>query len=79
LLSAFRALGGWLANGARLLTIACAILLTIFKDRFWPPFQHDDEATGRGAGSSKDAGMTFRPHWNPIQSAHAGATPLAPP
>ena len=29
------ALGGWIANGARLLTIAAAILLTIHKDRFW--------------------------------------------
>jgi len=31
------ALGGWLANGARFVTIALAILLTIFKDRFWSP------------------------------------------
>jgi membrane protease YdiL (CAAX protease family) len=29
------ALGGWLANAARLGTIALAILLTIFKDRIW--------------------------------------------
>jgi CAAX protease family protein len=29
------ALGGWLANGARFTTVAIAILLTIFKDRFW--------------------------------------------
>jgi membrane protease YdiL (CAAX protease family) len=29
------ALGGWLANGARFTTVALAILLTIFKDRFW--------------------------------------------
>jgi CAAX protease family protein len=29
------ALGGWLANGARFTTVAVAILLTIFKDRFW--------------------------------------------
>jgi hypothetical protein len=31
------ALGGWLANGARFATVAVAILLTIFKDRFWKP------------------------------------------
>jgi membrane protease YdiL (CAAX protease family) len=31
------ALGGWIANGARLLTVTIAILLTIFKDRFWKP------------------------------------------
>jgi uncharacterized protein len=30
------ALGGWIANGARLLTVTVAILLTIYKDRFWP-------------------------------------------
>lgn len=30
------ALGGWLANAARLGTIALAIWLTIFKDRIWP-------------------------------------------
>ena len=28
------ALGGWIANGARLLTVTIAILLTIYKDRF---------------------------------------------
>lgn len=31
------ALGGWIANGARLLTVALAVLLTIYKDRFWKP------------------------------------------
>ena len=31
------ALGGWIANGARLLTITAAILLTIYRDRFWKP------------------------------------------
>jgi uncharacterized protein len=29
------AVGGWIANGARLLTIALAIGLTIYKDRIW--------------------------------------------
>jgi len=29
------ALGGWIANAARLATIALAILLTIYKDRLW--------------------------------------------
>jgi len=29
------ALGGWMANAARLATIALAILLTIYKDRLW--------------------------------------------
>jgi hypothetical protein len=60
------ALGGWLANGARLLTIACAILLTIFKDRFWPPLPHSGEGTSHGAASRNDRGMSFRRHWNPI-------------
>jgi hypothetical protein len=29
------ALGGWIANAARLATIALAILLTIYKARLW--------------------------------------------
>ena len=60
------ALGGWLANGARLLTIACAILLTIFKDRFWPPLPHSDERPSRGTAPRDDDRMSFRPHWNSI-------------
>lgn len=31
------ALGGWIANGARLATVTVAILLTVYKDRFWKP------------------------------------------
>ena len=31
------ALGGWLANAARLLTVFLAIILTIYKDRIWKP------------------------------------------
>ena len=31
------ALGGWLANAARLLTVFLAIILTINKDRIWKP------------------------------------------
>lgn len=31
------ALGGWIANAARLLTVALAILLTIYRARFWKP------------------------------------------
>lgn len=31
------ALGGWLANSARLLTVFLAIMLTIYKDRIWKP------------------------------------------
>ncbi|PYJ17886.1 MAG: hypothetical protein DME96_04520 [Verrucomicrobia bacterium] len=31
------ALGGWIANAAHLLTIAVAILLTTYRDRFWKP------------------------------------------
>lgn len=37
------ALGGWLANAARLLTIAIAILLTIYKDRIWKPLPVEAE------------------------------------
>jgi membrane protease YdiL (CAAX protease family) len=36
-------LGGWLANGARLLTIALAILLTIYKDKIWKPLPIEAE------------------------------------
>jgi membrane protease YdiL (CAAX protease family) len=42
------ALGGWLANGARFVTIALAILLTIFKDRFWSPDPVAGDATNDG-------------------------------
>lgn len=31
------ALGGWLANGARLATVIVAVLLTIYKDKIWKP------------------------------------------
>ena len=31
------ALGGWLANGARLATVVVAVLLTIYKDKIWKP------------------------------------------
>jgi hypothetical protein len=46
------ALGGWLANGARLATIVVAVLLTIYKDRIWKPLpsetaSHDDEPGDR--------------------------------
>jgi hypothetical protein len=48
------ALGGWWANGARLATIACAIFLTIFKDRFWPPVPVADDGTQEGDGISTE-------------------------
>jgi hypothetical protein len=31
------ALGGWLANAARLATVVVGVLLTIYKDRIWKP------------------------------------------
>lgn len=37
------ALGGWLANVARLLTVALAIFLTIYKDRIWKPLPVEAE------------------------------------
>jgi uncharacterized protein len=37
------ALGGWLANVARLLTVAVAILLTIYKRRIWKPLSIEAE------------------------------------
>ena len=44
------ALGGWIANGARLLTVAVAILLTIYKDRFWKPV----DGQGKGVRTRRD-------------------------
>jgi membrane protease YdiL (CAAX protease family) len=38
------ALGGWIANAARLLTITAAILLTIYRDRFWKPVTSEGNA-----------------------------------
>jgi len=37
------ALGGWLANAARFLTIALAIVLTMYKDRIWKPLPIEAE------------------------------------
>jgi len=37
------ALGGWLANAARLLTITLAIVLTIYKNRIWKPMPIEAE------------------------------------
>jgi membrane protease YdiL (CAAX protease family) len=57
------ALGGWLANGARLLTIACAILLTIFKDKFLPPLPQAAGETRSDSAQDGPAGMSFE-RWN---------------
>jgi membrane protease YdiL (CAAX protease family) len=37
------ALGGWLANGARLATVIVAVLLTIYKDKIWKPLPSEAE------------------------------------
>jgi uncharacterized protein len=37
------ALGGWLANGARLATVVVAVLLTIYKDKIWKPLPSEAE------------------------------------
>jgi hypothetical protein len=57
------ALGGWLANGARLVTIACAILLTIFKDRFWPPVTATDQAAARSDSARNDGNRMSFDRW----------------
>jgi hypothetical protein len=59
------ALGGRLANGARLLTIACAILLTIFKDRFWPSLPHDLDVNSDRTEARAQARTTAPSH--PVQ------------
>lgn len=43
------ALGGWIANGARLLTITVAVLLTIYRDRFWKPLPREENALDQTA------------------------------
>jgi len=53
-------LGGWIANGARLLTVTVAILLTIYKDHFWKPLtvapdplaESDDETSKQRRGEA---------------------------
>jgi membrane protease YdiL (CAAX protease family) len=41
------ALGGWLANGARLATVIIAVLLTIYRDKFWRPLPSEaDDVLG---------------------------------
>jgi len=41
------ALGGWIANGARLLTVTVAILLTIYRDRFLDAFRFYPDTSHR--------------------------------
>jgi membrane protease YdiL (CAAX protease family) len=48
------ALGGWVANGARLITIVLAILMTLYKDRIWKPLP--SEAENVRLGTQADAG-----------------------
>jgi membrane protease YdiL (CAAX protease family) len=59
------ALGRWLANGARFATIACAIFLTIFKDRFWSPVPVAGDGTNDGEeisiGTDKDSSARLIP------------------
>lgn len=45
------ALGGWLANAARLATVAVAIVLTIYKDRLWKPVAAPPTASGSATSS----------------------------
>ena len=47
------ALGGWLANAARLATVAVAVLLTIFKDRIWRPLPSEAENVALGTWPSE--------------------------
>jgi membrane protease YdiL (CAAX protease family) len=55
------ALGGWIANGARLVTVIVAILLTICKDRIWKPLivapdhlaESDDETSKQNRAETR--------------------------
>lgn len=48
------ALGGWLANAARLLTVALAVILTIYKDRIWKPLPVEAENISELSRGEKD-------------------------
>jgi len=48
------ALGGWIANAARLFTVALAILLTVYKDRIWKPAAGESDWLAEDDCSSSD-------------------------
>ena len=59
------ALGGWLANGARLATVIVAVLLTIYKDKIWKPLPSEAEdvdinGSEKAAESKTPASLTQR-------------------
>jgi len=79
------ALGGWLANAARLATVAVAIMLTIYKDRLWKPAAPPSTATGP-APSSVDrdvlrtaAGLADNDRRAQERSSNAGTTRTVTP
>ena len=47
------ALGGWLANAARLATVVIAILLTIYKDHIWRPLPSEAENVRLGTETTR--------------------------
>jgi uncharacterized protein len=57
------ALGGWLANGARLATVIIAVLLTIYRDKFWRPLpsEADDVLGTEQAPQTGDKQMRLNP------------------
>lgn len=54
------ALGGWLANIARLATILVAVILTIYKDRIWKRLPMENENVSFGKAESNDPAGDFR-------------------
>jgi uncharacterized protein len=63
------ALGGWLANAARLATIGLAILLTIYKDRIWKPLTVEVDnvrETGPSEQKPNGAGVEMASMTSPV-------------
>lgn len=59
------ALGGWLANGARLATVVIAVLLTIYKDKFWRPLPSEAEDFDTAPAESKTPDRPAAPRVQP--------------
>ena len=59
------ALGGWLANGARLATVIIAVLLTIYKDRIWKPLPSEDDDSDAAPTASTNPDRPAAPRVQP--------------
>ena len=76
------ALGGWLANGARLGTVVVAVLLTIYKDKIWKPLPSEQAMEEPGdytptgpdeSGMPRSAACAARMCERMTDAAHSGS------